>query len=291
MRQELVVGGWLPRQGTAGRDARRSPRRLSRGGRRWAPLRYAGRVGSGFTDERAGPAVRRARAVANPREPLRGPTAAEGGASSSSPGWWPRSTSGSGPPRARFAPPSTRACGPTRTPREVVLERVQPPPADVVQRECRSREGLGQSGLRRSRDDRARRAAPRTRPVKGELVSCCPGDPPALPREHPRRAAARRARPQPARHRRRLLAGAAGRRDHRRRHHPGRRGPARDGARRARGRARLRRRRQAAPGGVDRAARQHPRDPGDGDPRRRGRGQLPEPVRDIASQPDVWQTR
>ena len=51
MGQELVIGGWLPGQGRRERHARRPPRRLLRGRGRRASPQYAGRVGTGFTDD------------------------------------------------------------------------------------------------------------------------------------------------------------------------------------------------------------------------------------------------
>jgi bifunctional non-homologous end joining protein LigD len=87
LRQELVIGGWLPGEG---RRARRiGAPRSTISGRGWRPCG-------------ARPA----------RSPER--RGCRGARCSSSPAWWRRSSCASGPPRASCGPPRSRGCGRTR---------------------------------------------------------------------------------------------------------------------------------------------------------------------------------
>ena len=103
-------------RGQAHEHARRARGRLLRRGRRRTQLRYAGRVGTGFTEEtlrQLSALLTQARA---PRGLARsGPPAAEADRSSPSPSSWPRSSSASGPSAAHPARPLLQ--GPSRRPR------------------------------------------------------------------------------------------------------------------------------------------------------------------------------
>ena len=90
-----MIGGWLPGEG------RRTDRigALLMGYYEDGALRYAGRVGTGFTERTLTELARRL-------APLRRPTArsttrpsCRATRCSSSPSWWPRSSSASGRPR------------------------------------------------------------------------------------------------------------------------------------------------------------------------------------------------
>ena len=102
LRQELVIGGWIPGEGR--RTARIGA--LLMGFYEDGKFRYAGRVGTGFTEQllddlrkRLEPLRRdtspfeRGGRTGGAREALRFPARP----CSSSRGWWPRSSSGSGP--------------------------------------------------------------------------------------------------------------------------------------------------------------------------------------------------
>ena len=190
--QELVIGGWLPGQG---RRAGTIGAILvgyhedDDGGRR---LRYAGRVGSGFTEAE----LRRLAGLLEPLEtrqsPFDGPPASKAGRLRRARAWWPRSPSANGLRPEPCAPPCTRGCGPTRTRRRSSWNRRRrhPPPL----RQEWAGEGLGQGGLRGAGDDRAR-GRHRGAPGGGRADRRRPGDPAALPRPHPHRAAVRRTRP------------------------------------------------------------------------------------------------
>ena len=114
-RQELVIGGWLPGRGAAHRADRRAADGRTTRARDERRLRYAGRVGTGFT-ERTLTSWRPAGAAAPRPSPVR-PARPSCPATpcSWSPCWWPRSSSASGPPRASCARRRTRACATTRT--------------------------------------------------------------------------------------------------------------------------------------------------------------------------------
>ncbi len=267
--QELVIGGWLPGQG---RRAGTIGAILvgyhedDDGGRR---LRYAGRVGSGFTEAELRAPRRAARAPADAGKAPSRAASRQSRPSSSSPGWWPRSPSANGRRPEPCAPPSTRGCGPTRTRRRSSCEREEAAARARLRREWAG-EGLGQGRLRGAGDDRAR-GRHRGEPGGGRADRRRPGDPASLPRDHPHRAAATPGSSAAAPGRGRLLARPAARRDHPGRdHRRGRRPPGERPGRAARG-AHLPRRREAATGGLDRAARQHARGPRVGDARRPGR--------------------
>ena len=110
--QELVIGGWLPGQG---RRAGTIGAILvgyhedDDGGRR---LRYAGRVGSGFTEAELRAPRRAARATADQAEPLRGPTAPQAGRLRRAPARrrdrLPRMDGGAHPARPRLQGPADR---------------------------------------------------------------------------------------------------------------------------------------------------------------------------------------
>ena len=199
--RRLAEGQERPQPGPRDRrlDARRGPalgidrraaRRLLR--RRTASelLRYAGRVGTGFTEE----TLRRLRGLleeaGDRREPLHRPPAAEAGAFRRAPpgrrGRVPRVDRERGP----CAPPRSRACATTATrarcastPATTPLTRTTPV------RQNRAREGFGEGGLRGAGDDRARRGGQRGRAAQGRADRRGAGHPDALPREHPLRAA------------------------------------------------------------------------------------------------------
>ena len=90
------------------------------------------------------------------------------------------------------------------------------------------REGFSEGRLRGARRGRARLRRRGADEGRGAVAG--PGHPAQVPREHPRRAEARGAGPQPARGRRRLLAGPSRERDHDRGRDPRRGGPTRQRA-------------------------------------------------------------
>ena len=102
--------------------------------------------------------------------------------------------------------------------------------------------------------DRARRG--QQRPCHGRSACPRPADTGEVPGDDPDPAQAGRAHPQPARARRRLLAGAPGGGDLAGRHHQGHRRPVARRPGRAPGEHHLPRRGRTAAAGVDRAARQ-----------------------------------
>ena len=214
--QELVIGGWLPGQG-------------SREGTIGAVLVGYHEGGEAGSDGCATPAESAAASprpscgaspncsshCAHPRAPS---TAASRPSmrSSSSRAWWRRSPFASGRLHEPCAPRCTRSCETTRTPRTSSWNRKSRRPR-TLRREWAG-EDPGQGGLRGAGDDRAR-SRQRGASGRGRADRRRSGHPAALPRPRPHGAAVRGARPEQPRDGGRLLARSAGRRDHPRRDH------------------------------------------------------------------------
>ena len=97
MRQELVIGGWIPGEG------RRSERigALLMGYYRDGAFAYAGRVGTGFTEQGLDELAARLEPFRRAEDPVRrraGATGSRAERCSWSRAWWRRSSSGSGRP-------------------------------------------------------------------------------------------------------------------------------------------------------------------------------------------------
>ena len=118
--QEVVIGGWRPGKGARADTVGSLLFGIPDGGE----LRYAGRVGTGFTRRRADEAARAARRAGPQDQPARRASRARTPATrtGSRRPWSARSSTPSAPPRAACAPPPGRAGAPTRTPHEVVPE-------------------------------------------------------------------------------------------------------------------------------------------------------------------------
>ncbi len=198
-------------------------------------LRYAGRVGTGFTQETLRDLAKKLAKLRSRRVAVHRAASRRRRRSSSSRSWSPRSSSASGRRRAPCARPRSRACATTAT-RARCGSRPTPRRTTPV-RENRAREGFREGRLRRPRAGRAR-GGRRGHPGQGRGDLDRAGHPDAVPREHPLRAPPQRPGPEPPRGRGRLLAQPPAARGHDRRRDPRRRGPARQRPRPAARRAR-----------------------------------------------------
>ena len=118
-RHDVVIGGWLPGEG--GRSGRLGALLVGVYDEN-GELRYAGRVGTGFTeaelDRLGGPAEPLERATRRSRPARR----RRGAPSSSSRGWWPRSSTPSGPRAGSLRHPSYKGLRDDKPPEQVVRE-------------------------------------------------------------------------------------------------------------------------------------------------------------------------
>ena len=120
LRQEMVVGGWLPGEGNrSGRLGALLVGYHAEAGD--GLLRFAGRVGTGFKDaelDAASAGCSRTWPPTSAPSTRRRPARRSGvGPAGSAPSWWRSSSSASGPPTTAYGIPATSGCEPTSPPR------------------------------------------------------------------------------------------------------------------------------------------------------------------------------
>ena len=124
--QEVVIGGWLPGKGRRDGEVGALLVGYYEGEGEERRLRFAGKVGTGFSEESCGCSASGSRRCAATRARSRAASRRRT-RSSRNPSWSPRSSSPSGRTPGRCATPPSRACA-TTSPPDVVREEPNPSP-------------------------------------------------------------------------------------------------------------------------------------------------------------------